>query len=61
MTIQGAIRSGKPFRRKGWTKDMVLQIESESEFITSKVGIVYTGLYVIQPFEILATDWEVKS
>lgn len=55
MTIQEAIKSGKPFRRPGrkfWciipTFDLCVQIDGEGTVV------------VLGKHDLLATDWEVK-
>ena len=57
MTIQQAIKSGKPFRRKAWLRGIwVRRAAGFFEFFRS-------GWYKaeLSADEILATDWEVKK
>ena len=67
MTIQEAIKSGRPFRRKGWThachfvvrnKDgysngELWEYNSETKQLLAVTSLKYVG-------DIIATDWEVK-
>ena len=56
MTIQDAIKSGKPFRRTGWgNKDYWMEVR-DGWF--SPIGSSQHAY--INPKDILATDWEVK-
>lgn len=55
MTIQEALKSGKPFRRKGWTDWY------------KRDGVAYINLSDrreyrdVHPDDILADDWEVRN
>lgn len=61
MTIQEAIKSGKPFRRPIWVKDVWLVI---IHFIPYYIDGLKEGYYTEQTdfnvSDILADDWEVK-
>ena len=61
MTIQEAIKSGKPFRRKGAAYSWILRDSSKamlySAFHYESSDINYRFLVE----DILATDWEVKE
>ena len=62
MTIQEAIKSGKPFRRTSetaFTNKWIIRIGGFSGMIHWECGDVATvGLC---PDDILATDWEIKQ
>ena len=66
MNIQDAIRSGKPFRRKGWGQKIWLVCTGQS--IIAKGKLLKTGRFrlpllnfVAAVDDILSTDWEVKE
>lgn len=56
MTIQEAIKSGKPFRRKDWK--VWLKIENLFCFLIVNEDLIPQFL---TKHDILATDWEIKS
>jgi hypothetical protein len=69
MTIQKAIKSGKPFRRKAWgkqfPKDWYVKIRSKRNYRTrfwigDVLGGVTNDSFASTINDILATDWEVK-
>jgi len=55
MTIQEAIKSGRPFTR--WDDEVFIAVEFGS-FIYASNGLEYNWL---MPEDILAEDWEVKE
>jgi len=57
MTIQEAMKSGKPFRRRDWT--FWVFMSPSFRFIVEKDDIVRTT--EITPIHFLADDWEVKQ
>jgi len=63
MTIQKAIQSGKPFRRKPWWHTISCYLSNTEYRETIYIGIKPTTKrrYVPIASDILATDWEVKS
>ena len=69
MTIQEAIKSGKPFRRKAWAKkypdEWYVRTESKGRKWTWWIGEIMVGLTELgaKSFtkDILADDWEIKQ
>ncbi len=60
MTIQEAIKSGKPFRRPKWSKGVYIKENGTGEFIYH--DLVDDGSEDrFTPEDILATDWEIKQ
>jgi hypothetical protein len=62
MNIQEAIKSGKPFRRKGWPDDDVFAVveNPEEDFIAVMETDRFAGLeFSIQ--DILANDWYTRD
>ena len=62
MTIQEAIKSGKPFKRSGWMESMWAIVDwDDNEWLhPDGSGGVYYHPDELTPQDILATDWEVK-
>jgi len=64
MTIQEAIKSGKPFRRKKWKswaleQTWVIKINRHGHVVLMPHGIECS--WGFPRADILATDWEVKE
>jgi hypothetical protein len=55
MTIQEAIKSGKPFRRKGWTVWFLMKLDG------TLLGVGCWQEYFLTKEDHLADDWEVKA
>ena len=62
MTIQEAIKSGKPFKRKGWREEMfaIAELDDDEWLFADGSGGVYYHPDELTPQDILAEDWEVK-
>ena len=54
LTIQEAIKSGKPFVRKSW-KYIILHVDTNGEILDQE-----GRLFSLNSFEIVATDWEIR-
>jgi len=62
MTIQDAIKTKKPFKRKNWNKFRVLVDGKNGKRMRIFEYPAYVGYFVAVGIEdILADDWEVKS
>ena len=59
MTIQEAIKSGKPFKRPTWSKECWTLANDIFYFEQGKVK--YEQANTFCPADILADDWEVKQ
>ena len=57
MTIQEAIKSGKPFKRRRWSSSFWLKEDEYGRIVWEDSG----GCYTLLADEILADDWEVKG
>ena len=65
MTIQDAIKSGKPFRRKGWghnsyltaTRERMSAIKEPDKYLIEWED---EADYLPVTSDIIATDWEIK-
>jgi hypothetical protein len=60
MTIQQAIRSGKPFRRKAW-ESYISADQHFNKIIPKYIGRIVNSFSVFTVSDILAKDWEVKK
>jgi hypothetical protein len=65
MTIQQAIKSGKPFRRKVWVKighdDWYNAKKHNTKTSFSILGFQGSDCTILGLKDILATDWEIKK
>ena len=63
MTLIGAVKTGKPFRRKAWANDLS---EPETSYIVAALpGSTFQWeddgeIATLCPVDVLATDWEIK-
>lgn len=56
MKIQDAIRSGKPFRRRGWPDDGIFAVYVEHDIVLTLEKDFSTSI-VLDVQDILADDW----
>ena len=61
MTIQEAIRSGKPFRRKSWADENMWMVVDRARFSWAFTSTGMGYFTSLDPSDVLADDWEVKS
>lgn len=67
MTIQEAIKSGKPFKRSYWTVWMTVRFSHEFGlpqslfYVTGQEEEELSGLTHVTAGDILADDWEIKE
>lgn len=63
MTIQEAIKSGKPFRRKDKIHWLLFAdiLHDNVIYDTLKYRIIYNSMHYFTIEDILARDWEVKD
>lgn len=60
MSIQEALKSGKPFRRLGWKAQVwVVSLGNQMHFHTGEMQEKY-GRFNIKPDDISTNDWEIK-
>ncbi len=57
MTIQDAVKSGKPFKRKDWFDECYIYVDSCHELIDESDA----EPTILTDDDILADDWEVKE
>ena len=57
MTIQEAIKSGKPFKREIWFSNSFIIIDNTNVL----VDVIDGEATIFEDEDILATDWEVKE
>ena len=60
MTIQEAIKSGKPFRRKGWAPDDLFVVYDEHDIVLKIEADSYTSIE-LDVQDILADDWYTRD
>ena len=59
MTIQEAVKSGKPFKRPGW--DMWYRIFNREEGFEQVIDITYSSRMYLSPEDKTAIDWKTKK
>ena len=60
MTIQEAINSGKPFRRKGWVDDSIFVVYEKNDIVLSLDTDFQTSIE-LDVQDILADDWYTRE
>jgi hypothetical protein len=60
MNIQEAIKSGKPFRRRGWVDDNIFVVYEEGDIVLLIETDRYTSIELDVP-DILAVDWYTRD
>lgn len=60
MTIQKAVKSGKPFKRKGESDDMYIFVNEASGRLDWFDGFYNPLFAALTKDDILAMDWETK-
>ena len=60
MNIQEAIRSGKPFRRKGWVDDCIFVVYEEHDIVLT-LETDSTIPIELDVQDILADDWYTRE
>lgn len=60
MTIQEAINSGKPFRRKGWVDDSIFVVYEKNDIVLSLDTDFQTSIE-LDVQDILAEDWYTRE
>jgi hypothetical protein len=60
MTIQEAINSGKPFRRKGWVDDSIFVVYEKDDIVLSLDTDFQTSIE-LDVQDILADDWYTRE
>jgi len=56
VNIQEAIKSGKPFRRKGWVDDEIFLVHPEHDIVLTLETDPFTSIE-LDVQDILADDW----
>jgi hypothetical protein len=59
MTIQEAIKSGKPFKRPNWTQECWTL--TDDIFFFERGIVNFESAEKFSPADILAEDWEIKE
>ena len=60
MNIQEAIKSGKPFRRRGWVDDNIFVVYEEGDIVLLIETDRYTSIE-LDVQDILAVDWYTRD
>lgn len=60
MNIQEAIRSGKPFRRKGWVDDDFFVVYEKDDIVLT-LEADYSAFVELDVQDILADDWYTRD
>lgn len=60
MNIQEAIKSGKPFRRRGWVDDNIFVVYEEGDIVLLIETDRYTSIE-LDVQDILAADWYTRD
>ncbi len=60
MNIQDAIKSGKPFRRRGWVDDNIFVVYEEGDIVLLIETDRYTSIE-LDVQDILAVDWYTRD
>ena len=60
MDIQDAIRSGKPFRRRGWPDDGIFLVYLEHDIVLTLENDFSTSIE-LDVQDILADDWYIRN